>query len=486
MRVRTRLTMGDQPYLWHMVPSVPFYDVHGGPQPMPRRPVVRNASADSLLSSPYGYSFGPPLVDPTYDDVGIPIIPPPNVVEPVIHGRPYVPPHPAPRQRQQIPRNHSVQFRDVECVPTFVAPREKPRRIAPQPPMQEPPRMPPPYRPPPEPPGRPSAPKPAPVIGLDPGPPPQAPPRRRHSQGNLSLASSHHVSSASVDCLDGSVEDLKISVRDRKKLFDSFSSENLLSTTTTAPSSSHARKQAQSRGSVGSQDQSARQFALACAVNDVDKILSMIAECPALAQWRDPVTGYAAIHWAARKGNVDILKALAETEGFDANAKTCSGYTALHLAAQFNRDDFYQVLLGELGADASMRDFSGRKPHQYRQKQEASISANVLSRINVRKTQHQLTRDQKLNRFGSINVRVKKTAEALNHIIGGNSIARILPPDKRPLSVGLTGSTKSLTSSLSSSQEDKTVRRFSSVEPSVEPGDDDVACGFGREWRVKE
>jgi hypothetical protein len=103
--------------------------------------------------------------------------------------------------------------------------------------------------------------------------PPQAPPRRRHSQGNLqalSLQGSFHnrppMASASTDHLDGPVEDLKISVRDRKKLFDSFSSENLLSSPPVPPlvSPSNAKppdnkekrsaQQAASRNSLGSHD----------------------------------------------------------------------------------------------------------------------------------------------------------------------------------------------------------------------------------------
>jgi ankyrin repeat protein len=98
----------------------------------------------------------------------------------------------------------------------------------------------------------------------------------------------------------------------------------------------------------------------------MDKILSLLKECPALGHWRDAVTGYSAVHWAARKGNVDLLKALANVEGFDPNARTSGGYTALHLAAQFKRDEFFEMLAGSLGGDTSVRDYSGKKPYQYK------------------------------------------------------------------------------------------------------------------------
>ncbi len=177
-----------------------------------------------------------------------------------------------------------------------------------------------------------------------------------------------------------------------------------------------------------------------------------------------------------------------------------------------------------------------------RQKQAALISDKVLNKINIRKSQQQQQeRDPKLLRLGSINVRVKKTAQALNEMMGGGGgggSARSAS-DKRPHSVVvLTGSTRSLTgtSSLSSpstmsvrSEGAAAGRRFSSVDPSdsngvnghlmnpslsaasstssslsgrnqsrrgsnrakngfcdsnsIDESESDMACGFGEDWR---
>ncbi|CAG0915463.1 unnamed protein product [Notodromas monacha] len=108
-----------------------------------------------------------------------------------------------------------------------------------------------------------------------------------------------------------------------------------------------------------------RQFALSCARNHVEDILEALSECPKLVAWKDPMTGYCAIHWAARKGNVDLLSSYQEVLGFDVNARTNSGFVALHIAAQFGNMEFYEFLLTKLKANPTFRDYSGKKPHQY-------------------------------------------------------------------------------------------------------------------------
>lgn len=51
------------------------------------------------------------------------------------------------------------------------------------------------------------------------------------------------------------------------------------------------------------------------------------------------------LHWAAKKGHVELVKMLAGTYQSDVNAKSNGGYTPLHLAAQFSRQEVYDLLV---------------------------------------------------------------------------------------------------------------------------------------------
>jgi len=54
-----------------------------------------------------------------------------------------------------------------------------------------------------------------------------------------------------------------------------------------------------------------------------------------LVSRRDFITGYSALHWAAKNGRTDVVKLLMGcSEGApDVDAKSHGGYTALHVAA---------------------------------------------------------------------------------------------------------------------------------------------------------
>ncbi|XP_049299404.1 uncharacterized protein LOC125772086 [Anopheles funestus] len=68
--------------------------------------------------------------------------------------------------------------------------------------------------------------------------------------------------------------------------------------------------------------------------------------------------GLAAIHWAADRGNVDILAILLTIDGIDINLRGGDGQTALHYASSCGNIECLKLLLKH-GADRSIRDEEG-------------------------------------------------------------------------------------------------------------------------------
>lgn len=75
-------------------------------------------------------------------------------------------------------------------------------------------------------------------------------------------------------------------------------------------------------------------------------------------------TGYAAIHWAAKKGRLDVVDWLFE-QNADMNIRTNGGYTALHIATIHGHVNVIRGLVKTFGADINVRDYSGKKARHY-------------------------------------------------------------------------------------------------------------------------
>ncbi|KAK1343286.1 hypothetical protein QTO34_016064 [Cnephaeus nilssonii] len=88
-----------------------------------------------------------------------------------------------------------------------------------------------------------------------------------------------------------------------------------------------------------------------------------------LAAKRDFMSGFTALHWAAKSGDREMVLQLVEVSRLggapvDVNARSHGGYTPLHLAALHGREEVAVLLVG-LGAQVLVRDHSGRRAHQY-------------------------------------------------------------------------------------------------------------------------
>ncbi|XP_074866185.1 ankyrin repeat domain-containing protein SOWAHA [Carettochelys insculpta] len=89
-----------------------------------------------------------------------------------------------------------------------------------------------------------------------------------------------------------------------------------------------------------------------------------------LAGRRDFISGFTALHWAAKSGNCDMVGKIievAEKGGthIDVNARSYGGYTPLHIAAIHGQEEVIATLVKTYHVKVNLRDYSGKKPHHY-------------------------------------------------------------------------------------------------------------------------
>ncbi|XP_052054656.1 ankyrin repeat domain-containing protein SOWAHB [Apodemus sylvaticus] len=100
------------------------------------------------------------------------------------------------------------------------------------------------------------------------------------------------------------------------------------------------------------------------------QVLTLFWEDPQLALHRDFLTGYTALHWIAKHGDLSALQDLvsgAQKAGIalDVNVRSSCGYTPLHLAAIHGHQGVIKLLVQRLASRVNIRDCSGKKPWQY-------------------------------------------------------------------------------------------------------------------------
>lgn len=114
------------------------------------------------------------------------------------------------------------------------------------------------------------------------------------------------------------------------------------------------------------------EWLLRCAAGHWQQVHGLLLKDSHLAERRDFLSGFTALHWAAKCGNSSMLVKIVDRakEGgvqIDINAKTHGGYTPLHIAALHNQGYIMAMLMGEYSADPNIRDNCGKRPHHYLQ-----------------------------------------------------------------------------------------------------------------------
>lgn len=219
---------------------------------------------------------------------------------------------------------------------------------------------------------------------------PVAPPRRKHSmKEKKSVTQSEEVDSGKVANAGGDKEsEPKISVKEQAQKINKFVSESQL---VLRPHNANLKKPSREiafdknaddddRASVISVNPSTKEWMVVAAKADYHAMIKLLRDEPKLAKYKDFISGYTALHWAAKHGNAEVVKLIAGTHGANVNIRSHGGYTPLHLAAMFQRKAVYELLASTYHADQSIQDYNGRTAKEYLQHKHVSSSSSSGSK----------------------------------------------------------------------------------------------------------
>ncbi|XP_029368885.1 ankyrin repeat domain-containing protein SOWAHC [Echeneis naucrates] len=124
---------------------------------------------------------------------------------------------------------------------------------------------------------------------------------------------------------------------------------------------------------------SAHEWLVKCAAGQWNQIYALLLQNSQLAQKKDFMSGFTALHWAAKDGNSKIIHKLVEITRqrgtyIDINSKAHGGYTPLHIAAIHGHTEVMLLLVQGYGANINERDNAGKKACHYLGK---GVSAEV-------------------------------------------------------------------------------------------------------------
>ncbi|KAM8910186.1 ankyrin repeat domain-containing protein SOWAHA [Spinachia spinachia] len=114
----------------------------------------------------------------------------------------------------------------------------------------------------------------------------------------------------------------------------------------------------------------AHEWLVKCAAGLWGQIYGLLLQDTRLAQKKDFMSGFTALHWAAKNGNSEMIHKLVDTPRrrgtyVDINSKAHGGYTPLHIAAIYGRGEVVALLVQSYGANVNERDHDGKKASHY-------------------------------------------------------------------------------------------------------------------------
>ncbi|XP_041864558.1 ankyrin repeat domain-containing protein SOWAHA-like [Melanotaenia boesemani] len=136
-------------------------------------------------------------------------------------------------------------------------------------------------------------------------------------------------------------------------------------------------------------EQAEHQWLVKCAAGHWSQVYGLLLRDNLLADKKDFISGFTALHWAAKRGNTEMLVKIIDISkqggtNADINVKAHGGYTPLHIAALHNQEYIMTMLVGEYGADVNVRDNCGKKAYHYLHK---GISKSVREMLGEHKPQ---------------------------------------------------------------------------------------------------
>ncbi|XP_028322791.1 ankyrin repeat domain-containing protein SOWAHA [Gouania willdenowi] len=117
-------------------------------------------------------------------------------------------------------------------------------------------------------------------------------------------------------------------------------------------------------------EQSEHELLVKCAAGHWSHVYGLLLRDQQLAQKKDFMSGFTALHWAAKCGNADMLVKIIDLSRrggleVNVNVRTHGGYTPLHIAALHDQQYILVMLVNEFGADTRIRDHCGKKAYHY-------------------------------------------------------------------------------------------------------------------------
>ncbi|XP_077388426.1 LOW QUALITY PROTEIN: ankyrin repeat domain-containing protein SOWAHA [Festucalex cinctus] len=145
--------------------------------------------------------------------------------------------------------------------------------------------------------------------------------------------------------------------------------------------SSHA-DEAECCGSVPL-DPLAHEWLVKCAAGLWGHVHAMLLQDVRLAQKKDFMSGFTALHWAAKDGNGEMVRKLMEVTRrrgahVNVNSKAHGGYTPLHIATIHGHAEVMLLLVRRYGASVDERDNDGKKARHYL---GAGVSEEVMALV---------------------------------------------------------------------------------------------------------
>lgn len=160
----------------------------------------------------------------------------------------------------------------------------------------------------------------------------------------------------------------------------------------------------------------AHEWLVKCAAGQWGQIYGLLLQDIRLAHKKDFMSGFTALHWAAKDGNYEMIQKIMDISRkrgiyVNINSKAHGGYTPLHIAAIHGHIKVMVLLVQSYGASANKRDNDGKRAFHYLGKDVPAEVRALLGGL-----QHSKRRDK------------SEEEEYREHPKGFNTISRLFQP----------------------------------------------------------